>query len=125
MKTLITAVAASLLIAAGSSQAAPAAGSPPTARLIVIAADNFDGEAAIAMAKSVKHRASWDIQVNYAAAEQPSPVKTGERGDYPMFIVVNAKGEVLASHVGLANAQPVLEAAALQLSPQTKTAAAK
>ena len=116
MKVLTAATLATLFALSSISNATtvPNENIPP--KLIVIASHNFDGEVAIAMAKSVQHRAGWTVQVNHIVGEQPSSSKTGDRGSYPLFVVLNGNGDVVATHVGLANAHRMLEEAAEQLS---------
>ncbi len=115
MKVLTALTLASLFALSGAGHAATAPNESIPPKLIVIAAHNFDGEVAVAMAKSVQHRADWTVQVNHIAGEQPSSSKTGNRGSYPLFVVLNRNGDVVATHVGLANAHQALEEAAEQL----------
>lgn len=117
MNMIITGVLASLFLLCGVIPVAVAANEKVAPKLIVIAANNFDGEIAIAMANSVKHRAGWTLQVNRIEGEHPSASKTGERASFPLFLVFNGNGDIIVTHVGLINAQGVLEAAATQLSP--------
>ncbi len=116
MNMTIAGALASLFLLFGVIPVAAAANEKAVPKLIVIAANNFDGDTAIAMAKSVKHRADWTLQVNHIEGEHPSASKTGEPASFPLFLVFNGNGEVVVTHVGLLNAQRVLEAAAKQVS---------
>ena len=117
MKIFTAATLVFLFALSSASNAATVTNENIPPKLIVIAANNFDGEVAIAMAKAVQHRAGWTVQVNHIVGEQPSSSKTGNRGSYPLFVVLNGNGDVVTTHVGLANAHRVLEHAAEQLSP--------